>query len=338
MPWRESRAPYGVWVSEVMLQQTRASVVAGYYVRFMRALPDVRALADADERTLFKLWEGLGYYGRARNLQKAARIVAEKYGGAFPCAYEQLSELPGVGAYTAGAVASICFNLPSPAVDGNVFRVAARLLNEAWAADDLRARRGVGELLKPAYEAAENRGVLTESLMELGAVVCVPKNPRCGECPVRGYCAARGAGNTANVPLRKGKAEKPVEQLTVFILSRDGKTAVRKRGDGGLLKGLWEFPNVAGALDEESAARRVGAWGCEPAELLRSVKRRHEFTHKVWEMTGYYMELRIENGEVRSEADKGQGEAGSEEGNFVWAAADELERDIPLPSAFKLFL
>ncbi|GHU98982.1 A/G-specific adenine glycosylase [Clostridia bacterium] len=353
LPWRNDRAPYGVWVSEVMLQQTRATVAADYYVQFMRALPDVRALAAADEQDLFKLWEGLGYYSRARNLQKAARIIVERYGGALPCAYEHLLELPGIGDYTAGAVASICFNLPTPAVDGNVLRVLARVLNRPWTAGDTAARAAASDILKPVYGAAERRGILTEALMELGAVVCVPRNPRCGECPVREACAAYKAGTAAALPLKKAKPQKPATELTVFILIRKGQDgdregkedernggkenaendgegnteiAVRKRGENGLLKGLWEFPNVQGFLSEREAFRKIEEWGCRPSELLRSTRRKHEFTHRIWNMTGYYIECTMRREECRTNA------------TFVWAEQERLEKEIPLPSAFKPFL
>ncbi len=319
LPWRRSREPYRVWVSEIMLQQTRVEAVVGYYNRFMEAFPNVQALAAAEESRVLKLWEGLGYYSRARNLQKTAKLLVETRGGRFPDTAAELQKLPGIGAYTAGAVASICFERPSAAVDGNVLRIIARITAEARAVDLPAVRREIAARLEAVYPAG-NCGMFTQALMELGACVCTPKNPDCARCPMRGVCAAQAAGRALHFPVKLPKAEKRVEARTVFLLRCGETCAIRRRPETGLLAGLWEFPNCAGALTVDEAVQWAEAQGASPFGVVREVRKTHIFTHIRWEMTGYVLDC----------AEK--------PGAFAWADFAALTETYALPTAFRMFL
>ena len=317
LPWRQDRDPYHVWLSEIMLQQTRVEAVKGYYARFLAALPTVQALADCDEELLLKLWEGLGYYNRARNLQKAAKMVAEQ---GFPTTYEGLLTLPGVGEYTAGAVASICFDRPVAAVDGNVLRVLARFLADGEPIDELATKKRAKAALEAVY-SLENPGGFTQALMELGATVCVPNGaPKCELCPLRGFCKAHLEEKTGEFPVKGKKKPRKTEQRTVFLLRCGEKLALEKRPPKGLLAGLWQLPNVGGTMTPEEAAKQAGDWGCEPHDLLSVRQKKHIFTHITWEMEG--IELTC----------------GREDPRFVWVSAPQLENDYALPTAFRQFL
>jgi len=317
LPWREEVSAYRTWVSEIMLQQTRVAAVLPYFDRFMAAFPTVESLAAADTERLMKLWEGLGYYSRARNLQKAAQIVTEQYGGTFPDIYEKLTALPGIGDYTAGAILSIAFGQRIPAVDGNVLRLAARITGcdaDVLDAGNRKMFRGWMAEAMPA----DRPGAYNQALMDLGAMVCQPGGePLCDRCPAATFCRARQGGRQRELPVRIRKKEKRVEQLTVFLLRRGGQTALRQRPDTGLLAGLWEYPNVPGALDETAAARQLADWGFTPHRWVKKLEAKHEFTHIRWEMTDYVLEV------------DGDGPAG-------WVWADEAERKRKaVPSAFE---
>lgn len=301
LPWRQKRTPYGVLVSEIMLQQTRVDTVIAYFQRFMQELPTIQDLADAPEEKLLQLWEGLGYYRRVRNLQKAARMIVDDFGGIFPAETENLLKLPGVGAYTAGAIASIAFGRPAPAVDGNVLRVLSRLTASAW--DTASA----GEALQKQYPQGRCSD-FTESLMELGATICLPNGaPRCTDCPLQDLCAS-ASGDWQNWPPKPEKKPRKREDLTVYILKYNGQIACRRRPDTGLLAGLWELPNDPGTLPREHG---------EKFGKVLSVKHgKHIFTHVEWHMTVYTIE------------------AHEPSTGYVWAAPGEL----PLPTAFRKFL
>jgi A/G-specific adenine glycosylase len=319
LPWRRDINPYRVFLSEIMLQQTRAEVVKGYYERFLAALPTLGALADADEERLMKLWEGLGYYSRARNLQRAARAVVYERGGAFPDTYEELLKLPGVGPYTAGAVASICFQRPVPAVDGNVMRIVARIAGVEEAVDLPETKRRAAEALSKLYPM-EATGEFTQALMELGATVCLPNGaPRCDICPVETLCHARRTNSIARYPVRLEKRARRAQKVTVFMLLCGGKVAIRRRPKRGLLAGLWELPNVPEALSEQQALDRAAEWGARPLRLLKAVARTHVFTHIAWEMTCYYIEC----------AEKPEG--------FTWADEETIRDAYAVPTAFRIF-
>ena len=319
LPWRHSREPYRVWVSEIMLQQTRVEAVIGYYNRFMEAFPTVEALAEAEESRVLKLWEGLGYYSRARNLQKAAKQIAAEYGGVFPDTAEGLLKLPGIGAYTAGAVASICFERPSAAVDGNVLRIITRMTADDRAIDLNTTKQDIAEKLEAVYPAG-SCGDFTQALMELGACVCTPKSPKCEACPMRDLCCAHAAHTETAYPVKLPKAKKRVEERTVFLLRCGDELAVCRREKEGLLAGLWQFPNCSGVLSAEEAIKWIAERGAKPTELVREVHRVHIFTHIRWEMTAYVLEC------------------SEPAGDFIWADRTEVEQHYTLPTAFRMFM
>ena len=320
LPWRTSPPdPYFIWVSEIMLQQTRIEAVIPYFLRFTEAFPDIHALAAADEDSVLRLWQGLGYYSRARNLHKTARILAESYGGSFPRDPALLRKLPGIGDYTAGAIASIAFGLPEPAVDGNVLRVLARFLASA---DDIAlpgTRRAAADALREIYPTGDDAGAFTEGLMELGETVCIPGGePRCALCPLRDSCAAHAAGTEEDYPVKTEKKPRRIEDRTVLIL-RDsaGRLAIRRRSEAGLLSGLWEFPNCGGCLGEEevrAALAEAGVSGVRAVRLLPPT--RHIFTHVEWRMTWYEVEC------------------GTFGGCFTAADEAELREKYAMPKAF----
>jgi len=244
LPWRHTQDPYRIWVSEIMLQQTRVAAVLGYYARFLEAFPTVDTLANAPEERLMKLWEGLGYYSRARNLQKAAKRIVEL--GGFPDTYEGLLELPGIGDYTASAIAAAAFGQREAAVDGNVLRVVTRITDCHEDILDAKVKKNIrAQLQNVMPEGEEDIRIFCQATMELGATVCVPNgSPKCDVCPVRDLCLGRVRGTAEALPIKKAKKERKIEEKTVFLLLRDGKVALRKREEIGLLAGLWEFPNV----------------------------------------------------------------------------------------------
>ena len=261
LPWRSVVTPYRTWVSEIMLQQTRVGAVIPYFERFMEELPDVSALAAVSEERLLKLWEGLGYYSRARNLQKAAKIVVSDFGGALPQSYHALLSLPGIGEYTAAAIASINFSEPVAAVDGNLLRVAARVSGCGEDIMDAKVRRLFRQRLDAAIDA--NRpGAYNQAMMDLGATVCLPNGaPKCEICPARTVCEAYKNGLTEVLPVRAKKKSRRVEERTVLLLFQGRKVALRKRPDTGLLAGLWEYPNLPESLDEAGALLALAQMG-----------------------------------------------------------------------------
>ena len=246
LPWRDEPTPYHVWLSEIMLQQTRVAAVLDYYRRFLIEAPDVAALAALTENRLMKLWQGLGYYSRARNLQKAAKVIMERYGGQFPADYAAVRALPGVGDYTAGAVCSIAFGQAVPAVDGNVLRVCARLRGDEGDITTSQMKRKVTRDLErviPVHAA----GTFNQALMELGATVCLPNGaPLCTRCPARDFCAALAQGRVDELPVKAPKRPRRMEERTVWLIFRQNRVALRRRPARGLLAGLWEFPHELG--------------------------------------------------------------------------------------------
>ena len=292
LPWRHTRDPYRIWVSEIMLQQTRVAAVLGYYARFLTAFPSVEALAAAPEDRLMKLWEGLGYYSRARNLQKAAKIVAEN-GGRFPDTYEGLLALPGIGDYTASAIAAAAFGRREAAVDGNVLRVVTRITDCHDDILDPKTKKTIRDQMQAVMPTAtEDIRIFSQATMELGATVCVPNGPpKCEACPARDFCLGRLRGTAEVLPVKKPKKARKIEDKTVFLLLREGKIALRRRPDAGLLAGLWEFPNVEGTLAEEAAPAQVAAWGLKPKQWKNKLAAKHIFTHVEWHMTGYTLEV-----------------------------------------------
>lgn len=318
LPWREEPSPYRTWVSEIMLQQTRVTAVLPYFARFMDELPDAAALAEVPEERLFKLWEGLGYYSRARNLQRAARLIVSDHGGELPRTMDALCKLPGVGDYTAAAIASIHFGLPEPAVDGNLLRVAARVCGCAEDVTDARVKRRFRERMADAIDRARP-GAWNQAMMDLGATVCLPNGaPLCETCPARAFCTARREGLTDVLPVRAAKKRRRAEERTVFLLLRGGYLAVRRRPDTGLLAKLTEFPNVPGNLDEASARAALALWGLDAGELTPLGAAKHVFTHIEWHMKGYAATVTGDCGDLR------------------WVDAEAFET-LAIPTAFKKY-
>ena len=318
LPWRETQEPYHIWLSEIMLQQTRVEAVKGYYARFLEALPTIDALANCDDDVLHKLWEGLGYYSRVRNLKKAAQVILEQHNGIFPHSYAQVLALPGIGEYTAGAVCSIAFGQPTPAVDGNVLRVCARLTDDPSPIDLPATKKKVHHALSEIYP--EEAGNFTQALMELGATLCGPNRaPDCEHCPCRDICLGYQRGTAAELPVKAPKKAKRQEDRTVFILSCDGCYALEKRPDKGLLAGLWQFPNVTGHLTTEQAVSTLTAWGLKPRDILRESEKKHIFTHIQWNMKGIYLEV------------------SEPAGPFHWFTVSEIQNEAALPTAFRQF-
>lgn len=319
LPWRADKNPYHVWLSEIMLQQTRAEAVRGYYTRFLSAFPTISALAGAEEEAVLKLWEGLGYYSRARNLLKAARAIESAYGGKFPSVHRDILALPGIGAYTAGAISSICFEAPEPAVDGNVLRVVSRVTNSAVPIDTPRAKNDITAQLRRIYPAG-HCGDFTQSLMELGATVCVPKTPRCALCPLSSVCLAKKAGTAEALPMKGKKKARRKEERTVFVFTFENKIALHKREPHGLLAGLWELPNISGKLSAADAIRYAEEIGLCPEAPYRLSERTHIFTHVEWNMTCYFIPCRR-----ATDA-------------YQWASREAVSGHYALPTAFRMFL
>lgn len=319
LPWRRNTDPYRVWVSEIMLQQTRVAAVIPYFERWMTALPDVAALAAVDEEQLMKLWQGLGYYSRARNLKKAAQVIVTEHGGEFPRAYDALLKLPGVGEYTAGAVASIAFSERVSAVDGNVLRIAARLCDFHEDILDTRVKKSMRTALDASLPQ-ERCGDFNQALMDLGATVCLPNGkPLCEECPLAALCRAREMGTAQSLPVRAKKAKRRIEELTVYLFIKDGTVALRKRDDTGLLAGLWEFPHISGTLDENTAPDTLAQWGLTALDWKKKIGAKHIFTHVEWHMTGYLVTV------------KGEGLS-----DLMWADREKLA-SLAVPGAFQKY-
>lgn len=318
LPWRADRDPYHIWLSEIMLQQTRVEAVKGYYARFLDALPTIEALARCDDELLHKLWEGLGYYSRVRNLKKAAHAILNKHGGLFPTRYEEVLALPGIGDYTAGAVCSIAFHQKTPAVDGNVLRVLSRLRDDPSPIDLPQTKKEVRALLEAIYP--ENAGDFTQALMELGATLCGPNwKPRCHDCPCREVCLGYKRGTADILPVKSPKKEKRQEDRTVFIFRCDGKYALQKRPDRGLLAGLWQFPNISGHFDTQALLSQAEAMGLHILSIHKVIERKHIFTHIIWNMKGVYLDV------------------AEPAGDFRWMTEEEINSQAALPTAFRLF-
>ena len=330
LPWRKRMDAYRVWISEIMLQQTRVEAVKPYYERFLKELPDVKALAEVPEDRLLKLWEGLGYYNRARNLKEAACQIMEKYGGRFPETYEEIRGLKGIGNYTAGAVSSFVYGVRKPAVDGNVLRVVTRITADgsdiAKAGTRTKVEREVEEVIP-----AEAAGDFNQSLIELGAIVCVPNGePKCGICPVSGICLAHAQGRETEFPVKAKKKERRIEKRTILVFRDNEKTAVRKRPDTGLLAGLYEFPGTEGHLKQSEAVRYAKSLGLMPIRIKKLGSAKHIFSHVEWHMVGY--EVMVD------ELEKNMREQDAAPGEIVFAELRELKEHYPMPSAFEAYM
>lgn len=327
LPWREAPTPYHVWLSEIMLQQTRVEAVKPYYDRFLKALPDIKALAEAEEESLLKIWEGLGYYNRVRNLQKAARQIMEEYGGRMPEDYEELCRLPGIGSYTAGAVSSIAYGKKAPAVDGNVLRVLSRVMLDERNILDAKVKRSVEQELYFVIPD-ERPGDFNQAMMELGAMVCLPNGkPKCEECPLRGFCGAYRQGCMMEYPKKAPKKARKTEEKTVLILQDEARVALAKRGEKGLLAGFYEFPCLPGKQTGEQVLEYLKKLGFVSLRIQRIGEAKHIFTHKEWHMTGFL---------IRTDELVNQKTA-AEKAGFIFAEKEEIEKKFPIPSAYAAY-
>lgn len=287
LPWRSNPNPYWVWLSEIMLQQTRVEAVLPYFKRFIQTLPDIPSLARASEEQLHKLWEGLGYYSRVRNLHKAALQVMERYGGELPPSYELLLDLCGIGEYTAGAIASIAFGEPVPAVDGNVLRVFSRILGCESDIASQQVKKAFHRLLLQIMPQ-DRPGDFNQAVMDLGAGVCLPNGaPLCSNCPISHLCTAFREGTQMSLPVKSVKKTRRIEEKTVFLICSSQGVLLHKRSDEGLLAGLWEFPNISSRLNRDQAEKLLKEQGSELIKLYSLKEAKHIFTHIEWKMVGY---------------------------------------------------
>ena len=323
LPWRKKPDAYRVWVSEIMLQQTRVEAVKPYYERFLKELPTVKALAEAEEDNLLKLWEGLGYYNRVRNMQQAARQIMTDYHGEFPETYEEIRSLKGIGNYTAGAISAFAYGIPKPAVDGNVLRVISRVTGSREDIMKQSARTKIETELESVIPV-DAPGDFDQGLIELGAIVCVPNGaPKCEECPVVHLCEAKKQGIIDEIPVKsKGKARK-VEKRTVLLFKDGRKIAIQKRPAKGLLASLYEFPNLEGDLSLEEVTAYSKEIGLMPVRIKKLEDAKHIFSHIEWHMTGY--EVIVD--ELEKTNRKG----------FLFIHPDEIQKEYPIPSAFEKY-
>ena len=323
LPFRTDPSPYHVWLSEIMLQQTRVSAALPYYERFLAALPDIPALAACEEEKLNKLWEGLGYYSRVRNLQKAARIVCEQYGGELPADYDAIRALPGIGDYTAGAICSISFGIPVPAVDGNVLRVFSRLYNDPGVITDPAVKKAFTARVME-YQPPAAPGDYNQALMELGALVCVPNGaPLCEQCPLARLCQSRAAGTALSLPQKAAPKARKLEDLTVALVESPAGFLIQRRPEKGLLAGLWQPLLWEGAaMTAEQLPAALTALGIHGITEVQPIpKAKHIFSHIEWRMTGYTVTV----------------EAQPAPDGWIWATREQLQTEYTLPGAFKAY-
>ncbi len=348
LPWREDPSPYHVWISEIMLQQTRVEAVKGYYARFLESLPDIASLAAADEDTYLKLWEGLGYYSRVRNLHKAAVVLMEDYGGQMPAGAADLVKLPGIGPYTAAAISSIAFGEPVPAIDGNLLRVFARLTCYKDSILTPQARKDADAYFAPRIrlaaetvtpEAAVNGpGTYNQALMDLGATICLPNAaPLCEQCPLAAFCRAHAESRETEFPNRPAKAKRTIEDMTVFLIRFKGGILLRKRPDTGLLASLYEFPNVPGHLKKADALHVVEEMGFGPLRIRRLPPAKHIFTHKEWHMAAWEVFADEWTAFDRTAPERGTQKEPADDGRLFIADIDAIENVWSIPSAFAAY-
>lgn len=342
LPWREEPTPYRVWVSEIMLQQTRVEAGRDYFERFVKTLPDIESLANVPDSQLMKLWEGLGYYNRARNLKKAAGIVMEQFSGKMPSSFEGLLTLPGIGPYTAGAIASIAFGEVVPAVDGNVLRVISRILADYGDITSSSMKKNTEAELKKVLPK-ERTGDFNQALMELGALVCIPNGaPKCTICPLKEFCKAFQKDLIAELPVKKKKKPRRLEQKTMLIMKKNNAMALRKRPEKGLLAGLWELPSLSGFMSEKEIGVCLSQQGFAYTVIRSLGETKHIFSHVEWRMQGYEIEIT----ELPSKKEKNKksiivkeqlenADCCEELGTLFWVEGGELQTHVALPSAFK---
>ena len=351
LPWREKDPlkrpdPYRVWVSEIMLQQTRVETVGPYYERFLAALPDVAALAACPEDRLLKLWEGLGYYSRVRNMQRCAKELVAEHGGCFPADEKALLALPGIGPYTAGAIASIAFGLPVPAVDGNVLRVISRVTGSAEDVLLPETRKKVDLVLRETMPAKEP-GAFNQALMDLGAMICLPgMRAACQTCPLYEVCVAGQEGRTEELPVRRPTVRKKKQDRTVLIIRDGAHMVLCRREKRGLLAGLYEPPCLEGKPGEKEVLSFVRSRGLFPLRIRPLPEAKHVFTHLIWQMTGFeilvedLMESKLPHGPVpEGEAAPGEETSGQiEPGQWFAVRTQQVGEIYAIPSAYRAYV
>lgn len=324
LPWRRDKNPYHVWISEIMLQQTRVEAVKGYYARFLERLPEVADLAAVSEDELLKLWQGLGYYNRARNLKKAAEMIMTEFGERFPTTYEEILKLSGIGEYTAGAIASIAFGQRVPAVDGNVYRIYTRLLADDSDIMNSGIRKEIrNEMVKIVPES--RAGDFNQALMDLGADVCIPNGmPHCERCPLSDYCRMAGKQEVLKYPVKTKKKPRRIEEKTVFILEYQGKYLLQKRPPKGLLASLWEFPSQEGKLSLEEVKKQLKQMKATVSQIELLGNGKHIFSHIEWHMLGYLIRFEKVDENFLKE--------------FTLVTNQQIKEEYSIPSAFAVYL
>lgn len=325
LPWREEPTAYRVWVSEIMLQQTRVEAVKPYFARFMEALPDIKSLAEAEEEQLLKLWEGLGYYSRVRNLGKAAKQIVAENSGKMPSTVEELLKLPGIGSYTAGAISSIAYGRVAPAVDGNVLRVMSRIFKDDRDILNTQVKKDWESLLTHTM-SKDRPGDFNQAMMEVGAMVCVPNGaPKCHICPFENICQAHLCGEELKYPYKAPKKQRVIEERTILILRDENKTALVKRPEKGLLAGMYEFPILDGHVAEEAVVTYLKERGLDTLWITPLEDAKHIFTHKEWHMKGYMVRV--------DELTRGETPA-----DWLFVEPKETEKNYPIPSAYARYM
>lgn len=321
LPWRIDQDPYHIWISEIMLQQTRIEAVINYYKKFMEEIPSISFLADIEEDKLLKLWEGLGYYSRARNLKKAAQMIQNEYHGVFPTTYQELVKLPGIGDYTASAISSICFNEKQATIDGNVLRVYTRLKNDFSNIDLLNTKKRIQKEI--INKLPVNSGAFNEALMELGETICIPNGtPQCEICPIKKYCIAYAKNTYSELPKRNPKIEKKELEYTVLLFKKDNQFIIQKREQPGILTKMWEFPNVEGHLTIKKIKNYLEEFyslSLDKIKIKKSISTTHIFTHQKWKMISYIIEV-------------------EDLPNKIWKTEEEIIEEYAIPTAFQPFI
>lgn len=321
LPWRDDPTPYRVWVSEIMLQQTRVEAVKPYYQRFMKALPNVKELAECPEEELLKLWEGLGYYNRVRNMQTAAKTIMEQYQGILPADYHKLLKLKGIGEYTAGAISSIAYQIAVPAVDGNVLRVISRITLNYEDILKPSVKKKITEALQRVMPQ-DHAGEFNQALMELGACICIPNGaPHCSECPLKGSCRAHLEDKTSEIPYKAPAKKRKIEEKTVLVIRQGSRVAIRKRPEKGLLAGLYELPNLEGWKEEEEIISYLSEKGFRSIRVQKLPDAKHIFSHIEWHMKAFMILV----------------EAQEEMPEYLFIERKETEEKYPIPAAFEAY-
>ena len=327
LPWREEITPYRVWVSEIMLQQTRVEAVKPYYERFMDALPDPEALAAAEEDALLKLWEGLGYYSRVRNMQKAALQIMEVDGGRMPDTKKELLKLKGIGSYTAGAIASIAYGERAPAVDGNVLRVLSRIRKDSRPISDAKVKTAVEEELQRVMPE-DRPGDFNQAMMEIGATVCVPNGaPHCTKCPLEAICLAHRDKEEMEYPKKAPPKPRTIEEKTVLVIQDENRVVITKRPAKGLLAGMYEFPSLEGFCTAEEVVGYLAQNGLNALRVQPLKEAKHIFTHREWRMRGYM--VRVDELEPRIPERKKE--------DWLLIEPGMTRDQYPMPSAFAAY-